>query len=375
MKILSKFLFLFLLIANISQAEIEVCVDYFYSSNCTECEKVGNHVKELTENYRPYIIISHHNLNQISNYHLLVGMEEELKSENNEPLVIFVGSNYLCGAESILSKLDSLLTKGISNGGVSRWRPKQNKPNKNNIKSRFDKFTWPIVIGAGLVDGINPCAFATLIFFASMLACYRKTKREILLTTAIFAIGVGLTYGVLGLFLFSTLRYTFNISIFRNYLRIFLFIACFALFFISLRDAYKYKISKDEGKIFLKLPDKLRNKIHHIFHKYTGKKIAFGGVFFAGVVVSLMESVCTGQMYIPTLAIMARQTETHFTALSMLLIYNLMFILPLFVLAFAVSYGVKSLMLTKLLKRNIVASQIIQGIFFLLMGILIFLTM
>ena len=375
MKILQRILFFILLITSIAQGEIEVCVDYFFSSSCTECEKVGNHIKELTENYSPYIITWHHNLNQISNYNLLVGMEQELESENNEPLVIFVGSNYLCGAKSILKDLDSLLTKGMSGGGVSRWRAPQNKSGKKNIKSRFDKFTWPIVIGAGLVDGINPCAFATLIFFASMLACYRKTKTEILVTTAVFAVGVGMTYGVLGLFLFSTIRYTINLSWFRIYLQIFLVGSCLILFFLSLRDAYKYYISKNEEKLFLKLPNKLRNKIHNTFHKYTGRKIAFGGVFFAGVIVSLMESICTGQMYIPTLAIMAHQSETQVTALAMLLVYNLMFILPLFILAFAVSYGVKSLMLTKLLRRNIIPGQIIQAVFFLLMGLLIFLTM
>jgi cytochrome c biogenesis protein CcdA len=109
-------------------------------------------------------------------------------------------------------------------------------------------------------------------------------------------------------------------------------------------------------------------------HSYAGKNIFFIGVIFAGIVVSLLESVCTGQLYVPTLAFMARQADTKFTAFIMLLIYNSMFILPLFILAALVSIGVKGIMLANVSRKHVIPALIIQAILFLVVGIGMLLT-
>ena len=46
---------------------------------------------------------------------------------------------------------------------------------------------------AGLIDGVNPCAFATIIFLISMLAFLVQGKREML------TIGFGFTFAVFGI--------------------------------------------------------------------------------------------------------------------------------------------------------------------------------
>ena len=38
------------------------------------------------------------------------------------------------------------------------------------VRADFNKFTIGVIVAAGLLDGINPCAFATVIFFGGLPA-------------------------------------------------------------------------------------------------------------------------------------------------------------------------------------------------------------
>lgn len=58
--------------------------------------------------------------------------------------------------------------------------------------------------------------------------------------------------------------------------------------------------------------------------------------FGCGVIVSLLELACTGQVYLPTILYMAQQGSS--SAVGWLLVYNLAFILPL-VIIFALVYA------------------------------------
>lgn len=74
------------------------------------------------------------------------------------------------------------------------------------IIERFEQFGVLAVIGAGLLDGVNPCAFTTMIFFVSYLALVGRKGREILLVGAAFTLAVFLTYLAIGLGLAEVLR-------------------------------------------------------------------------------------------------------------------------------------------------------------------------
>jgi len=90
-----------------------------------------------------------------------------------------------------------------------------------------------------------------------------------------------------------------------------------------------------------------------------------------GFTVSILEAACTGQVYVPTIVYILKSTSLRLKALSYLLLYNLMFILPLlavFVLSFL---GFSSKQFNDLLKRNIGPIKFLMfGLFFSL-GVLI----
>jgi cytochrome c biogenesis protein CcdA len=60
--------------------------------------------------------------------------------------------------------------------------------------------------------------------------------------------------------------------------------------------------------------------------------------FVTGLLVSILEAVCTGQVYLPTIAYVLKRTHLWVEALGYLLLYNIMFIAPLFVVFFAYLY-------------------------------------
>ena len=64
---------------------------------------------------------------------------------------------------------------------------------------------WLTVVLAGLVDGLNPCAFATLIFFVSYLTLSGRKGREVIMVGAAFTIGVFLAYLIVGLGFYKVL--------------------------------------------------------------------------------------------------------------------------------------------------------------------------
>jgi cytochrome c biogenesis protein CcdA len=363
-----------LLFSCITYAENEVYLDFFYSPGCAHCEEVTAYVTEITDKYHPFVITNIYNTAISSNYILLTTMEQAINVIKNEPLVIFAGSNHLHGAQTILKGLDKMVSDGIAMGGIPSWRPANISSAPEAIERRFKSFTCLVITGAGLADGINPCAFATLVLFASMLACYRKTRKDLFVTTGIFALAVGITYALLGLLFFSAFRILFDLSWLRLWLHTIMGGLCIVFALLSLRDAWKQHVTKDPAQLFLKLPDSIRTRIHTIFHNYTGRRIVITGIFMAGVMVPLMESVCTGQLYIPTLAFMAKQSETQLTAAGMLILYNVMFVVPLFILAIAVSYGLHAMFLTKLMKKNIIPGLLIQSIVFIVIGVLLFIT-
>ena len=62
------------------------------------------------------------------------------------------------------------------------------------------------VAAAGLLDGVNPCAFTTLIFLLASLALAGRGRREVLAIGAFFSLAVFLTYLAIGLGFFAALR-------------------------------------------------------------------------------------------------------------------------------------------------------------------------
>ncbi|MEA3485880.1 MAG: hypothetical protein U9R03_04135, partial [Candidatus Aerophobetes bacterium] len=102
------------------------------------------------------------------------------------------------------------------------------------MTKEFQSWRLLTVIGAGLIDGINPCAFAVIIFFVSWLVFIKQKGKVILVVGLIYIFAVFLAYFLIGM---GVLRSIQQLAVFPLISRIIYFLtAIFVLIlgFLSL---------------------------------------------------------------------------------------------------------------------------------------------
>lgn len=240
-------------------------------------------------------------------------------------------------------------------------------------------FSWGLltVAGAGLIDGINPCAFTVLVFFVSFLNFVGYRKRELLILGIIFIFAVFLTYILLGLGLFKFIQSLETFAWFSKIIYLGTASLAVVLGIYSLYDWYIYRKTGNPEEVKLKLPGFIKQMIHKMIQnasrnrKKTLLELA-GAVFLSGFIVSLLESVCTGQTYIPTIAYVFKEPRLRINALGYLVLYNLMFILPLVIILIAGLAGVGSEAFSRLMRKHLGAVKLLTAALFFFLGILLF---
>jgi hypothetical protein len=131
---------------------------------------------------------------------------------------------------------------------------------------------------------------------------------------------------------------------------------------------------RDAKKMTLGLPHRLRLRVNRTIRQGLGMRGLLVGSVTVGAMVALLESLCTGQVYLPTIVFVSRVPEMQPTAWAYLVLYNVMFIVPL-VGVLAVAYlGVGSQRLATLLRRNLGALKLAMAGLFALLGVLVLMT-
>src|SRR3989344_2522320 len=71
----------------------------------------------------------------------------------------------------------------------------------------------PVIVGASLIDGINPCAFGVLIFLLAYLAKSTNNKHKMLLNGCVYILAVFVTYFAAGLLLLPIIQKLGTLSV------------------------------------------------------------------------------------------------------------------------------------------------------------------
>ena len=189
------------------------------------------------------------------------------------------------------------------------------------------EISLPIVIGAALIDGINPCAFGVLIFMLAFLAKTAK-RSKMLINGLVYILFVFLTYLVCGLILLPIIRKLAGFSVVSYYV-IAAVVGIAGL--IEIKDYFWY------GKgisltIFPSEAQRIKKYVKHV----SGSPMTAA---FLGTFVALVELPCTGAVYLAVLALMSLSGVTV-SNVGFLVIYNLIFVLPLVLILFFVYRGI-----------------------------------
>ena len=300
-----------------------VVIDYFYQAGCADCARVKHQVlPELDARYEGFLVINWYDVNSLSNTVRLVAYQEALAIKQNEPVMMVVDYQYVFNgfdviATGLLARVDQCIAERLAPGWVAPKPLKLPVTRQNGIKlaeTRLESFKWPVVAFAGLCDGINPCAIGSLVFFMSMLAVSGVKGRGLLLMGVPFCLASFVTYTAIGLGLLHLIHGLSAFEKLRAGVEIGMIAILAVLAVLSFRDAFKYRVSGNAGDVTLQLPDRFKLKIHEIMRKELKTRTLITAGLIIGLTVTVIESVCTGQVYIPTMVMVIKSSSDRLAA-------------------------------------------------------------
>jgi cytochrome c biogenesis protein CcdA len=174
---------------------------------------------------------------------------------------------------------------------------------------------FPLVAISGFLDGLNPCAFAVLIFFVVFLFTMQRAAKDIIKVGIIYIAAIYIAYLLIGLgivhaFIFSGQEHL--MAKISAYLVIFLGL-------VNIKDYFWY------GKWFSLSP-----RISAATYKRWIQKLTLPSTFIAGFLVGLCTFPCSGGIYVAIIGLLVAKT-TYLSGLYYILFYNFMFVLPLII--------------------------------------------
>lgn len=231
--------------------------------------------------------------------------------------------------------------------------------------SKTDKYQWlkeksllPTVLISGFLDGINPCAFAVLLFFIAFLFSLKRTKRAIWQMGIVYIAAIYLAYLLIGFGLFKAILFT-NSPHFMAKLGAYLVIVLGLINII--------------GHFFPKFPIKLRipaaSKMS--LQKWI-YQATLPAAFVAGFLVGLCTFPCSGGIYVAIIGLLAAKT-TYWAGVAYLLLYNVMFIAPLIIILLLAANKFAVERLTKWEQSESKAMKILAAVTMIALGLIILL--
>ncbi len=232
------------------------------------------------------------------------------------------------------------------------------------------RWTLPTVVLAGIVDGFNPCSFAIMISLAGILAIGGRKRRARIIGGLAFCVGTFVTYMLMGLGLMQALKALEGLRVVHDVVMVSLALALFVLSFLSFRDALKFKKVPVFSVVTLKLPEGVKVLIRKIaMESWSGPAVALAG-FGCAFLVTLLDALCTGQVYVPVLALISREPGA-WRSFALLALYNLSFIAPLVAVFVLASKTTDAFQMAKWSSRNVIPAKIALGVVFAILGVLV----
>ena len=310
------FIFALLLLASfVSAADVpETNIIYFYSPNCVHCAVVAESgiLEEINEwenvTVTKYEVTLSQKGRDLFEYY---GNGFGLDRRGYPFLVIEQGEEkfYLMGDTPIVDRLED---------NVINFESIPFNENSGSGK----QLTLIAVIVAALIDSVNPCAFGVLIFLMLSLLNMGSSKRA-LRAGLVYTFVVFVVYFFSGLGIFRVIQ-SFTAATYYIYIAAGILVLGLGLW--QFKDVFLPKVGPT-----LQISPKVKPLIEKIIHKGT-----IPAMIFLGIVVSLFELPCTGGIYLGILTLMSINKTFAF---SYLILYNIIFVLPLLILTFLIYKG------------------------------------
>lgn len=197
----------------------------------------------------------------------------------------------------------------------------------------FGGLTVPVVLASGFADGLNPCAFALLVLFATYTlslvnsvtadgSATVEARRRLLGAGSLYIGAVWITYFIIGLGLLSFLSWLGQDHIVTRIAAI----LAVGMALWMLKDVFLPSVGPA-----LAAPAGTHGRMHGAIERG-----GLAGMLVAGALVGICTVPCSGAIYLAIVAVLDA-SGGGITGLALLALYNLAYIAPLVLLLAAVS--------------------------------------
>jgi cytochrome c biogenesis protein CcdA len=311
---------------------ISQCVYFFYTEGCHSCDIANAYLSNVEQNFS--LTIHRFEVHNATNYNLMVKYYSFHNISSYAVPVLFIGNEVLIQPSAIEAHLVPLLQNNT--GWVC--------PSYNSTVPPYEEPKSPpfsIIIGLAFADSMNPCAISVLLL---LIVTITITSASLWKTGLSYILGNFFAYLGVGFGLFSLLQ-QFHLP---SYTTKVVAVVAILMAFVTL---------------YQKLPSQTKPLIKKLISGITSPYFAF----FIGAVISIIELPCSGGPYFLALTLMSQYNLSQFEILGYLIIYNLIFVLPLVVVLLLYLYTQSP----KIPKQYV---RWISAIMMLLMGIFLLLT-
>jgi cytochrome c-type biogenesis protein len=178
----------------------------------------------------------------------------------------------------------------------------------------------PAVVVTGLLDSVNPCAFAVILLLIAFLFTLRQSRRRVLQLGGVYIAMIFLVYFAIGLGLLSAVRLSGDPHFVAR-------AGSWLLIGLGIINLIEYFFPKFPIK--LHMPEAAHHKTNELLKKATLPATA--GM---GILVGLCTFPCSGGIYVSIITLLNAKTTLAW-GITYLALYNVIFVLPLVVILLA----------------------------------------
>jgi len=219
------------------------------------------------------------------------------------------------------------------------------------------------LIGLAVVDAINPCELAVMaMVLAAVLLNNPEKRRNILLAGLAFTSAVFIGYFIYGIVIVNFFKYLIpETSIFSLYVFKGFGVLAIILGLLNIKDYLFYR----PGGVATEMPLSFRPRVKLLISRITSPL----GAFFIGLFVTVFLLPCTMGPYFIFSGII--KDFTLMEASFLLILYNLIFVIPMIILTLVIYLGATSVeKVSGWKEKNIKKLHLLEGIILIILGIL-----
>ncbi|MFA6224778.1 MAG: cytochrome c biogenesis protein CcdA [Methanoregula sp.] len=302
-----------------------ITVFYFYGDGCSHCEKVKPLIAGLQNKYPELNLTRLEVYNNADNRQKMSELSGKYGITSPGIPVIFIGNASHLGDVEIINRFESeirLEKQRLASCNTTAQPVTTEKGPTCTPES--PQLSLPLVIFAAIADSANPCGLSVLVFLLIPMAA-AGSRRRILLVGGAYITAMFLFHLLVGIGLFSVISFS---GLSRGF-AIIGGVVALLLGIITIAD-----VLRNKETIILSIPESKKGMLGNYI-----RIASLPAAFVLGILAGILGFSCTGGIYISILCLMGREM-TIMAGLPWLVLYNLVYVLPLILITLVVAYGI-----------------------------------